>query len=52
MGFWKKVWIGTKIAAGVAVKLNDLGVIKVKELNKVPVGDIINIIETNIKDGK
>ena len=52
MAFWKKVWVGTKIAAGVAVKLNDLGIIKVKELKKLPVGDIIHIVDQNLKDDK
>lgn len=32
---WRKVWVGLKIAFGVAIKLNDAGVIKVKELGTV-----------------
>lgn len=39
--FWKKVWLGLKIALGVAVKLNDLGVIKVKEVRPGEPGRVI-----------
>ena len=39
---WRKVWVGLKIALGVAIKLNDAGVIRVKELGKVkPIKDAI-----------
>ena len=31
---WRKVWVGVKIALGVAIKLNDAKVIRVKELDK------------------
>lgn len=32
MGFWKKFWVGTKIALGIALKLEEAKVIKVKEI--------------------
>ena len=35
MGFWKKLAIGAKVGLGIAIKLNDAGLIKVKELEKV-----------------
>lgn len=39
---WRRLWVGLKIAFGVAVKLNDAGVIRVKELDKAtPILDAI-----------
>lgn len=35
MGFWKKVGVGARIALGAAIRLNDAGVIKVKELGVI-----------------
>lgn len=36
MGFpWKKIGIGLKVALGIAIKLNDAHVIRVKELDKI-----------------
>lgn len=31
---WKRIWTGLKIVVGVAIKLNDAKVIRVKELDK------------------
>lgn len=35
MSFWKKLGTGLKVGLGVAVKLDEIGVIKVKGLSKV-----------------
>ena len=47
---WKKIGIGLKVALGVAIKLNDAGVIKVKELGKVKT--IKDVIEGEVGAAK
>lgn len=43
---WKKIGIGLKVALGIAVKLNEAGVIKVKELGTVKT--VKEIIESEV----
>lgn len=49
MGKWKNVWKGIKAGLTVAVALNEAGVIKVKELKKIPVKETIKEIEETMK---
>jgi hypothetical protein len=44
---WRKVWIGLKVALGIAIRLNDAGVIKVKELSTVKT--IKDIVEGEVR---
>lgn len=43
---WKKVGIGLKVALGIAIKLNDAKIIKVKELDTVKT--IKEIVESEL----
>lgn len=47
---WKKIGIGIKIALGIAIRLNDAKIIKVKELDKVKT--IKDIVEGEIDSAK
>lgn len=44
---WKKIGVGLRVALGVAIKLNDAHVIKVKELDTVKT--VKEIVEGEIK---
>lgn len=47
---WKKIGIGLKVALGIAIKLNDAHIIKVKELDKVKT--VKEIVEGEITAAK
>lgn len=47
---WKKIGIGLRVALGIAIKLNDAKIIKVKELDKVKT--IKEIVEGEIQSSK
>lgn len=47
---WKKIGIGIKVALGIAIKLNDAGIIKVKELDTVKT--IREIVESEVPKPK
>lgn len=50
MGFWKKLGVGAKIALGVAIKLNDAKIIKVKELDTVKT--VKEIVEGEVQSAR
>jgi len=47
---WKKIGVGLKIALGIAIKLNDAHVIRVKELDRVKT--VKEIVEGEISAAK
>lgn len=47
---WKKIGIGLKVALGIAIKLNDAHIIKVKELDKVKT--VKEIVEGEVASAK
>lgn len=47
---WRKIGTGLRVALGIAIKLNDAHIIKVKELDTVKT--VKEIIEKEVKDAK